>query len=396
CPPPGPVLPVPTQISNSPHFVAAAANLTSFLDSSLTDATLNTTTFSILLVSASNPHPLWQYHHTTPGSVVSNITVNAHSQYRIGSVSKVFADLLLLRLGLPLDAPVTKWLPELRKGNGGVDWDSVTLRMLGSHMAGILRDYNAWTQNYTNAATFEALGYPKLTPKDYPPCEVEALPRGSLGCTEKQVLQGMADSNPVFPSGLKPTYSNVGFNLLGFVIERETGMTYEDAVKKYITQPLGMSRTEFLPARTNGVIPARVGLWHADLGQFNPAGGVYSTVSDLSILARSILTPTSGLLPPSTLRSWLKPVVFGISSVTQAVGFPWEITRTTKLSRNGVIDIYSKGGDLPSFGAIFSLIPEYAIGVVVLTAGGNTAGSKYSLADTVMARIVPSLEDVVR
>lgn len=189
CPPPGPILPAPTHISTSPYFLAAATNLTSFLDSSLPFAPLNTTTFSIHLVSASSPNPLWSYYHTTPGSVLSSATVDAHSQYRIGSVSKVFTDLLVLRLSLPLDAPVTKWLPMLRKGSGGVDWDSITLRMLGSHMAGIQRNYNLWMQNYTNATTFEALGYPKLTPKDYPPCEVEQLLGRSLGCTEKRMLQ---------------------------------------------------------------------------------------------------------------------------------------------------------------------------------------------------------------
>jgi len=61
-----------------------------------------------------------------------------------------------------------------------------------------------------------------------------------------------------------------------------------------------------------------------------------------------------------------------------------------------VIDIYTKDGGVISFGAIFSLIPEYAISVVVLTAGGNTGVAMYALADMVMATIVPSLEDVVR
>jgi len=111
----------------------------------------------------------------------------------------------------------------------------------------------------------------------------------------------MADSNPVFPPGLKPTYSNVGFNLLGFVIEKETGMTYEAAVKKYITQPLGMSRTGFLPARTNAVIPT-VGLWHADLGQNNPYPSRPRSFSPLTFQCRGCVRNRLGPLPPRTVN----------------------------------------------------------------------------------------------
>ncbi|KAF8544150.1 beta-lactamase/transpeptidase-like protein [Trichophaea hybrida] len=305
-----------------------------------------------------NKQPIWEYHHTTPGSIVGNLTVDRHSQYRIGSVSKVFADLLLLRLGLDLGAPVTKWLPGLREGSGGVDWDDITLKDLGSHMAGIRRNYGFWVENYTAMPEFELAGFPHARPEEYPLCEVVGL-REEM-CTEE--------------------------------LEKVTGMSYTSAVQRYITHPLGMNRTSFLPARTNLVIPSIAGLWHADLGQSNPAGGVFSSAYDLSRLARSILSPSSRLLSPAIRRAWLKPLSSG-SSINTAVGFPWEITRTTELSRNGVIELYTKDGAIPGYGSLFSLVPAYGVGVVVLAAGDL---GMYALADALLATVVPALEDVAR
>jgi len=83
-----------------------------------------------------------------------------------------------------------------------------------------------------------------------------------------EVIKGMADSAPVFPPHAKPMYSNAGFNLLGFVVKKVTGMEYTRAVRRYITGPLGLEHTTFLPA-DHVVIPS-TGLWHADLGQNNP------------------------------------------------------------------------------------------------------------------------------
>lgn len=83
-----------------------------------------------------------------------------------------------------------------------------------------------------------------------------------------EVIKGMADSAPVFPPHAKPMYSNAGFNLLGFVVKKVTGMEYTRAVRRYITGPLGLEHTTFLPA-DHVVIPSRE-LWHADLSQNNP------------------------------------------------------------------------------------------------------------------------------
>lgn len=98
----------------------------------------NTTSFSIALTAGRQR--LWEYHHTAGGGG----SVTGDTQFRVASVSKVFTDLLLLKLGLPLDEPVTTYLPELLAGSA-IAWSEVTLGALGDHMAGIpgaCRSYN--------------------------------------------------------------------------------------------------------------------------------------------------------------------------------------------------------------------------------------------------------------
>jgi actin-related protein 6 len=63
--------------------------------------------------------------------------VNGDTQYLIGSVSKVFSDLMLLKSGIDLQAPVTDFLPQLSSPRSRIRWEGITLEMLADHLAGI-------------------------------------------------------------------------------------------------------------------------------------------------------------------------------------------------------------------------------------------------------------------
>ena len=70
------------------------------------------------------------------------------------------------------------------------------------------------------------------------------------------------------------------------------------------------------------------------------AGGYYSSQNDMMRMGQSILSPK--LLTPNTVRQWMKPVTF-TSSITAAVGMPWEIWRVPNLTDH-VFDLYTKVG----------------------------------------------------
>jgi CubicO group peptidase (beta-lactamase class C family) len=84
-------------------------------------------------------------------------------------------------------------------------------------------------------------------------------------------VKGVSDTNPIFPLHSKPVYNNIGFSLLGYVIQNVTGLSYEDAVKKYITGPVGMNGTSFLPLSEQDMVipPVNGDIWAFDFAGYN-------------------------------------------------------------------------------------------------------------------------------
>ena len=185
CPFHGPVIRVPKNL-RLPAVEAALKNFTVTLDSAVAGEfnpgfLTNETSFSILL--ADSKGTMWEYHHKAPTATKGTKSVNAHSQYWIGSVTKVITDLLMLRLGVDLNNKITKYVPDLAKGKGGICWDEITLRDLGSHLSGIGPDYvvsgigpdYVVSEDFTAQAAFVAMGFPPIKEKDYPLCGVPGL-----------------------------------------------------------------------------------------------------------------------------------------------------------------------------------------------------------------------------
>ena len=149
CPPDGPLLPRPTGLSESKHIRSAVDNLTSQLNSAV-DGTIKAgwpvenVSFSVALVSPNTGtkdkktnKPLWEYHHRAKLNTEGSKELTGDTQYLIGSISKVFSDLLLLRSGVNLQDPVTKIFPELVSDTSPIRWEGITLEALAGHLSGI-------------------------------------------------------------------------------------------------------------------------------------------------------------------------------------------------------------------------------------------------------------------
>lgn len=144
CPPDGPLLPRPRSLGNQKAFKAAGKKFSGILDSVIEGKIdggfpIENTSFSIAVVTLDDKgdKPAWEYHHRGAKNVNGTKKVDGDSQYLIGSISKVFTDLLLLKSGLNLDDPITKYLPELVSPSSQVRWEDISLRALGSHLGGI-------------------------------------------------------------------------------------------------------------------------------------------------------------------------------------------------------------------------------------------------------------------
>ncbi|KAL4799805.1 beta-lactamase/transpeptidase-like protein [Aspergillus venezuelensis] len=214
------------------------------------------TTFSIALfsVDAGNAQDqpfFWQYHHTAPAlnqSAAGSRVANEDSIYHIGGVTEVFTvwSLLLSAGDQVLNDPVTKYLPELVHNPrilmtiDHVSWDDVTVGELASHMSGIPRDYCS-TDVTLQASPTEA-GLPSQQDDPRPCCD------SGKKCGSGEFIRYLANESPIAPPGVTPSYSNMAFQLLGYIVERIAGKPFDEYLEQDILDVLGMTQiTIFAP-----------------------------------------------------------------------------------------------------------------------------------------------------
>ena len=142
----------------------------------------------------------------------------AHTGFRIGSVTKSFTALLALMLRdskqlRSLDDDIMEYLPEgFSVINPFETNQRITIRQLMSHMSGLPREV---------------------------PCENTFV----TGCnvSYEEIYRNLASLELIYPPGQQPAYSNLGFALLGRIVENITNEKWEDYIKKKIFDPLGMT-----------------------------------------------------------------------------------------------------------------------------------------------------------
>lgn len=208
CPIDGPLFLQPTSLAESDPVKAATQNLSALLDRAVVGVlepgwAVQNTSFSIALISLNDPdpnHPAWEYHHRAVSNVNGTPVVDGDSQYLVGSISKMYSDLVLLKSGIDLDDPITKYLPELQNGTSPIHWGDITLASLADHLAGIPpncgRLFNGcfrakigrclvdgFSEYYHLLPLFESLGFPPLTPDDFAECGIIGLNRA---CTKER------------------------------------------------------------------------------------------------------------------------------------------------------------------------------------------------------------------
>lgn len=182
------------------------------------------------------------------------------------------------------------------------------------------------------------------------------------------LLDAVKAKDPVLAPNQKSTYSNVAFELLGLVLAKVSGNTYEQYINDAIFEQLKMSKSTFSkPPDSAGVIPFEPQYWDVDEGIQSPTGGIYSSSNDLSRYLRYILTHYNSI---THALNWLHPVS-PAEGLRTFYGMPWEILRTDKILLNSkrVVQFNTKGGGLPGYTSVIMTVPEYDLGITILVAG---------------------------
>ncbi len=214
-----------------------------------------------------------------------NVPNTPDTKFRLGSLTKQFtaACILLLeeRGKLSVNDPVKKYMPDAPAA-----WDKMTIYNVLTHTAGI--------PNFTSFPD-----YPKLMP---------------LPATPEQLVARFRDKPLDFEPGEKWNYSNSGYVLLGYLIEKISGGTYQKFLTENIFTPLGMkdsgydSNIPVIAHRASGYARTPNGIENAtfiDMTVPFSAGALYSTTGDLLKWEQGLFG--GKLLKPESLAKMTTP-----------------------------------------------------------------------------------------
>jgi CubicO group peptidase (beta-lactamase class C family) len=275
-----------------------------------------------------------------------NVKTNLQSRYQIGSITKQFTACGILRLveegKLRLDDKLSKFFPDFPKG------DSVTIHMLLTHTSGLK---NTGDLNGFN----------------------ERLP------IEKDSMVELIKRQPyLFSPGTKWEYSNCGYFLLGYIIEKLTSISYSDYMLDTIIKKAGLENTfvnrwdTILPNRVKGYEKKPTG-WqnavHISMEGPYSAGAMISTVHDLYEWNKALYS--FKIISPSSLKKMTTPY---LSEYGYALG----------------VDTFYKhvriwhGGGIRGFTSCLEHFPEDSVDVVVLS---NNESNAINIANSLAATI---------
>jgi CubicO group peptidase (beta-lactamase class C family) len=262
------------------------------------------------------------------------------TKFEIGSMTKQFTALLVLQFvndgSINLDGHLSDYLPYYRKDTGS----RVTVRELLSHTSGI-PDFIS-TPDFLDG------------------------PASRTTYSVKDFARKYCSGNLEFEPGTRFHYSNSGYFLLGAVLERVSGRSYEQLLKDRIFTRLGMNDSGYahsetiIPHRASGYERSSDGLRNArfyDMSIPFAAGALYSTVGDLFLWDQALY---GDRLLAANLRELLfKPNLEGY-------GFGWGILVPKPGSPNAGETVLMHGGAIFGFQSVIERLPKEKKLIVLL------------------------------
>ncbi|HET6891567.1 MAG TPA: serine hydrolase, partial [Pyrinomonadaceae bacterium] len=277
-----------------------------------------------------------------------NIPNAPDTRFRLGSITKQFTATLIMQLveqgKLKLDGKISDYLPEYRKEIG----EKVTVHQLLNHTSGI--------PSYTGLPGF----FNDVSRDPY---------------TVDEFIKKYTSNNLEFEPGSKFSYNNSGYFLLGAILEKVTGRTYEQVLKEKILDPLGMTNTGYdrhatiLSKRATGYQKTPGGYANApylDMSLPYSAGAMYSTVEDLYLWDQALYTD-------KVISAQSKELMFKPNLSDYAYG--WVVRKAVFGNGNGDgVPKIAHGGGINGFSTVIVRFPTQKHLIVLLENTSQSVG----------------------
>ncbi|GAA2236391.1 serine hydrolase domain-containing protein [Kitasatospora cystarginea] len=292
-------------------------------------------------------------------SMIDDHRPDENVQYRIGSLTKGFAAVLVMRLReeglLELTDPLERHLP-------GTSVGRLTIAQLLSHTSGLASE----------------------TPGPW----WERTP----GALRPELADVLGEQPMRHPTGRRYHYSNTGYALLGALVERLRGEPWGDVLRREVLDPLGLTRTTLSPRPPHAggfavhpwadvMLPEPL----EDTGVMAPAGQLWSTAADLSHWAAFLATGHEQVLSPAAVAEMRRPAA-------QPDGPEWTSSYGlgVQLWREDGRVLFGHTGSMPGFLATLWVSEEDDLAAVVLS--NVTSGAPVPVIAADLIRIVAERE----
>jgi CubicO group peptidase (beta-lactamase class C family) len=295
-------------------------------------------------------------------NVENKTPVTEKTVFRIASLSKSFTAMAILKLRdagkLQLDDPIERYIPEFKNQQLTSDSPAITIRDLLTHASGLPQD-DPWGDRKLCDTTDEFL---------------------------KVLKDGVHFSNA---TGTNFEYSNLGYTILGQVINKASGISFQEYIAKNIWQPLAMQTATWDYTSVPAADLAHGYKWEHDQwteepilgdGAFACMGGIMVSVKDFSkyvALHMAAWPPRndtdSSIISRSSIRSMHQPLMFDLLNTNYKLldGTELGFTKGYGYGLAWLLDEQGKKyifhpGSLPGYHAHWNMLPDYGIAVIVM------------------------------
>jgi CubicO group peptidase (beta-lactamase class C family) len=287
-----------------------------------------------------------------------NVNNIKETKFRIASISKVLTAVMTFILAqegkLNLEDRVSKYVPDFPSG------DQISIEQLLSHRSGII-DHRNLGEKYHNVY-------------------------GMARLSRTEMLNVFKDSALLFEPGAEWKYSNFGYNLLAVILEKISGMAYDELLKQKIFVPCGMLASVTLEHRElisqlsncyeigyDGLAPAQ----YYDGSMMVGAGSVITSASDLFLFFSHIKKGT--LLNPKFQKRF-----YAISFIDEngtPAGYSTWFFKQPRHDRDSINIMFSVGNHFGTHALVYQPIGEDMLIVMLL----NTKSPKlFEIADNIL------------
>jgi len=307
------------------------------------------------------------------GDTGKEVAITEDTYFMVGSLTKSFTALAVLKLieqgKINPHADIRKYIPDFSIKNLYDGEVPITVNHLLTHTSGLMIDY-----------------YAHLT--------------GEKKYSNADLLSQLRNEYLCFKPGSASKYSNIGYRLLGMMIEQVTGERFESYLGKEVFEPLGLNKSSFGYTDDMALHMSKGHNGDTEITRVDnedkSASGLFSTLKDMTVflkfLSSEAIPSTGGINHDNIIDSIIKnanPAIDTFYDSKNIYSSGWYLN---SYQFQGVHTVLSSSGNINGFSTAMTYLPEERLGIIVLT--NSSLGWKANM--DIIARGLRGMIDAAR